>query len=221
MPHDLRDLLRGRAGMIRDISPPLRPRTPVWPGDVPLSRHVACDLARGDTITLSSLGATVHLGAHADAPSHFLAGGASIDAVPLDRYVGPCRVVDVDAQPGSRFGLGAIGDEIDAPRLLLRILGTPPCDDFPTGFPAPSAALVEELAGRGVVLIGLDTPSVDLFDSKDLPAHHACARGGVAILEGLDLSAVAPGRYELIALPLRLEGFDASPVRAILRDLEP
>lgn len=204
---------------LRDISPPIRPALAVWPGDTPPRREVLLDLARGDAVTLSTLHATVHLGAHADAPSHYGAGAPGIDAQPLDLYLGPCRVVSVAAVPRSILGPEAIPNPCEAPRLLLRTGTFPDSTRFREDFAALSAELIEALAERGVRLVGVDTPSVDPFDSKDLPAHRACLRRGVAILEGLVLEGVPDGLYELIALPLRLEGFDASPVRAILRDL--
>ena len=219
MPFDLRDLLRRRARMIYDISPPLRAETPVWPGDVPMRRQVALDLERGDPITLSSLSATVHLGAHADAPSHFQQGAAAIGNVSLEPYIGPCQLIAVDIPPDSTIPPSALPGPVRAPRVLLRTGEGDSSGPFPVRFAALSPELVDHLASQGVVLIGIDTPSVDPFDSRLLPAHHACARSKIAILEGLVLTAVPPGVYELIALPLRLMEFDASPVRAILRPI--
>jgi len=201
-----------------DISPPVRPSLAVWPGDTPLSREVLLDLAAGDVLTLSTLHATVHLGAHTDAPSHFGDGAPSIGEVPLTAYLGPCEVVRVPAARGARIRPADLGDWTpSAPRVLFATGTYPDPDVFTTDFAALSAELVEHLAAAGVVLVGIDTPSVDLFDSKDLPAHHACLRTGTAVLEGVVLDAVEPGPWELVALPLRLEGFDASPVRAVLR----
>ncbi len=201
--------------MIRDISPLISPRLAVWPGDTPPTREVLLDTARGDNITLSTLRATVHLGAHADAPSHY-GGPATIHEMPLDTYVGRCQVVRIPAAPGTRLGVEAAAG-VTAPRVLFATGTHPDPESFGRDFAALSPELVTELARRGVRLVGIDTPSVDLFDSKDLPSHLACLRHGTAILEGLVLEGVPEGEYELIALPLRLEGFDASPVRAVLR----
>ena len=210
--------------MLYDITPPITPALKVWPGDTPPSREVLLDMRRGDHITLSTLRGTVHLGAHADGASHYGLDAPAVDARPLDDYLGPCRVVDVRARPARRFGPDDLvldpGAGIDAPRVLFRTGTFPDPTAFREDFAALDPALVGWLRDRGVRLVGVDTPSVDLFDSKDLPAHRACLACDVAILEGLDLSAVPPGRYELIALPLKLVGFDASPVRAVLRTLD-
>jgi arylformamidase len=201
-----------------DISPPVRPSIAVWPGDTPLSREVLLDLAAGDVLTLSTLHATVHLGAHTDAPSHYGLGAPSIGEVPLDAYLGPCEVVRVEVGRGERITPELLGAWTPAaPRVLFATGTYPDPDVFTTDFAALSAPLVEQLATAGVVLVGVDTPSVDLCDSKDLPVHHACLRTGTAVLEGIVLDGVDPGIWELVALPLRLEGFDASPVRAVLR----
>jgi arylformamidase len=203
--------------MIYDISPPLSPRLAVWPGDTPLSRQVLLDVARGDNITLSTLRATAHLGAHADAPNHYGAG-PGIDGRALETYLGPCEVVRVGAARGARLTPAMLPGPVRAPRVLLATGTFPDPEHFNDDFAALGVELVLHLHGQGVRLVGVDTPSVDLFHSKDLEAHHALGRCDMAILEGLVLRDVPAGLYELIALPLRLEGFDASPVRAVLRD---
>jgi arylformamidase len=204
---------------ILDISPPLEPALAVWPGDTPLSREVLLDRRAGHNITLSTLRATVHLGAHADAPSHYGHSAPAIDVRPLELYLGPCQVFHVPVEPGQRITPGHLGTPVRAPRVLLRTGTYPDARAFCVPFAALDPGLVDWLAGQGVRLVGIDTPSVDVHDSKDLPSHHACLRHDMAILEGLRLDAVPPGMYELIALPLRLVGFDASPVRAVLRPL--
>jgi arylformamidase len=200
-----------------DISPRISPRLGVWPGDTPASREVLLDLARGDTVTLSTLHATVHLGAHADAPSHYGSAGAEIAARDLALYLGPCDLMRVTVPRGHRVGLGDLPRLPATPRLLLATGTFPDPERWNDDFAALEPALVEAMAARGVRLIGIDTPSVDLIASKDLPAHQAFLRHDLAILEGLLLRDVPEGTYELIALPLPLEGFDASPVRAVLR----
>jgi arylformamidase len=203
--------------MIYDISPPITERLKVWPGDTPPSREVLLDMDRGDNLTLSTLRATVHLGAHADAPSHYGAGAPAIHERSLDHYLGPCQVVRVAAARGTRITLEQLPGPVRAPRVLIATGTFPDPEDFNTGFAALSPELVRRLHEQGVKLIGIDTPSVDLFESKDLPGHQAFLRCDMAILEGLVLDDVPEGVYELIALPLKLVGFDASPVRAILR----
>ena len=200
-----------------DITPLASPRLAVFPGDTPASRQVLLDIARGDVVTLSTLHATVHLGAHADAPSHYGRDGRTIDRQPLETYVGPCQVIHVAATPRQSIGPADLPGPILAPRVLLAT-GTYPDPQRWTGdFAALSPELIDHLANAGVVLVGVDMPSVDVSDAKTLPVHRRILERDLAILEGLLLRDVPAGLYELIALPLRLEGFDASPVRAVLR----
>jgi arylformamidase len=203
--------------MIYDITPLISERLQVWPGDTPPSRQVLYDMKRGDNLTLSTLQATVHLGAHADAPSHYDANAPAMHERGLDYYLGPCHVIRVRAKRATSIGPDLIKTRIAAPRVLLATGTYPDPEQFNNDFAALTPQLVESLHEQGVKLIGVDTPSVDLFDSKDLPVHKTFLKYDMAILEGLDLRRVPEGAYELIALPLRLEGFDASPVRAILR----
>lgn len=198
-----------------DISPLLSPRVAVWPGDVPFSREVALSLAGGANIDLSAIRTTVHVGAHTDAPSHYVAGGASIADRPLDLYYGPCQVVHADIGRGERVGPKHV-PEVLAPRILVRTGTFPDPDVFDEDFAALSPELIEHLAPRGVRLVGIDTPSIDLCHDKVLHTHLAVARHDLAVLEGIVLDHVEPGLYTLIALPLRIEGADASPVRAVL-----
>ena len=206
--------------LIYDITPPVTASLAVWPGDSPPSREVLCDLKRGDSVTLSTLRATVHLGAHADAPSHYGSDAPAIDKRALEYYIGPCHVMHVNVTRNTRVSPGDLVGPIRAPRVLL-VTGTfPDPTEFNEDFAALEPQLVDAFHDRGVILIGIDTPSVDLFSSKDLPAHNRFLQHDMAILEGLKLAGVPNGVYELIALPLRLVGFDASPVRAILRTLD-
>jgi arylformamidase len=210
-------------GPIIDISPPLNPDIAVFPGDTPLSRELLLDFGHGDSLTLSTLRGTVHLGAHVDAPLHYAESGASIDALPLELFVGSCRVVRRPALPGARVRWEAVrealGDSGPTERLLIATGSYPDPTRFEDGFAALDPEAVRELGRLGVRLLGVDTPSVDPPDSKDLPAHEACREAGITIMEGLVLDRVQAGLYELIALPLRLVGFDASPVRAVLRPI--
>jgi arylformamidase len=210
--------------MLHDITPLISTRLKVWPGDTPVSREVLLELGKPSSvesksvsnITLSTLRSTVHLGAHADAPSHY-APGPAIHERSLDYYLGPCQLMHVNVSRSTRITISMLPGPVLASRLLLATGTYPDPENFNTDFAALSPELIDWLSDQGVILIGIDTPSVDLFDSKDLPTHQACARHDLAILEGLTLSKVPAGTYELIALPLRLEGFDASPVRAVLR----
>jgi arylformamidase len=178
------------------------------------------DLARGDSVTLSTLHATVHLGAHADAPSHYGEGAASIESRDLALYLGPCQVMHLEAKRNQSLAISDLVGPIETPRLLIGTGTFPDPEQYNTDFAALSPELVEYLNDQGVRLVGIDTPSVDLFESKELPSHQAFLRHDMAILEGLVLREAPTGCYELIALPLPLEGFDASPVRAVLRTLD-
>lgn len=209
-----------------DLSPPVSPGLAVWPGDTPCAREVLMDLARGDSVTLSTLRSTVHLGAHADGPNHYTLHGGDVASQPIDRYLGPCQIIDAPGARGGRVGVGHLRcalDAVRAPRVIIRSGTFPDPARWNSDFAGLEPALVHALADRGVFTIAVDTPSVDPQASKDLPAHAACAARDVAILEGLTLGAVPargdgqPVSGELIALPLRLEGFDASPVRAVFR----
>lgn len=201
---------------IHDLSPLLSPDLAVWPGDRPFSREVALSMASGANLDLSSIHTTVHLGAHADAPSHYGLGAPSIEALALAPYYGPCQVMRVSVARGARILPGDLTGPLRAPRLLLHTGTFPDPTRWNTDFASLSPELVDHLHGAGVVLVGLDTPSVDPFESKALESHQALLRTGMRNLEGLVLSQVPEGLYTLVALPLRLAGADASPVRAVL-----
>jgi len=203
-------------GKIIDISPLISPDLAVWPGDVAYERTVNLSIQKGANIDLSSITGTVHLGAHTDAPNHYTKGGVGIHERDLSLYLGPAQVVDVDIPRGQRVRLEHVSVPIVAPRVLFKTGSYPDPTHFNSDFCSLSPALIEHLAGEGVRLIGIDTPSIDPADSKDLPSHAMVATHDLAILEGVVLDHVDPGVYQLVALPLRLEGADASPVRAIL-----
>ncbi|TWT41723.1 Kynurenine formamidase [Phycisphaerae bacterium RAS1] len=205
--------------MLYDLTPPVSESLRVWPGDTPVSREVLLDMRQGANITLSTLRATVHLGAHADAPNHYGTHAPAIHERPLDLYLGPCQVMRVAVGRGQRITPAMLTGPIVAPRILFHTGTFPDPTNWNGDFAALSPELVDRAHERGVRLIGLDTPSVDLIDSKDLPAHKRILACDMAILEGVVLKAVPDGVYELIALPLPLVGFDASPVRAILRTI--
>jgi arylformamidase len=205
---------------ILDISRPVAAGIPVWPGDTPYEYRRCWQIgADGSPVNVGAVTMSLHTGAHADAPVHFADDGAAIDRVDLSKYMGPCVVVRARSK-----GTGLLPDDLPAgtaerlrraPRLLVRTYERRPTG-FDTGLDHLTPALADWLADHGVVLVGLDSDSMDAFDSKDLASHHRLAARGVAILEGIDLSAVPEGTYDLVALPLRLVGADASPVRAVL-----
>ena len=175
-------------------------------------------MAEGDAANVASISMSAHTGTHADGPFHLCEEGARIGAAPLDAFLGRARVVDARG----RVLDAAWAREIAAfkpERLLLRTGAWEDDETFPTRFAAPSEDAARVLVEAGVRLLGTDAPSVDPFDSEELPAHRVLCGAGVAILENLRLDDVPPGEWELIALPLRLEEADASPVRAVLRSL--
>jgi len=200
-----------------DISPVLSPRLKVWPGDNAVTREVLMELSRGDSVTLSTLKSTVHAGSHADAPSHYAQDGRTMEQQPIELYLGPCQVVHVKGEANGAVTPAMISEKISAPRVLIATNTFPDPEKWRSDFASLSVELVDWLDERGVRLVGVDTPSVDQFASKALPVHERFAEHDMAILEGLVLRDVPAGEYELIALPLKLEGFDASPVRAVLR----
>lgn len=206
--------------MLYDLSPTIRPELPVWPGDTPFSSRLSWSLAQGASVNLSAITTTPHLGSHADAPFHTEPRGEGIADMPLDRYLGPCRVIRVPPQPliEPRHVEGI--DLTNPGRILFKTESVRDRRTFPERFTAIAPETAALLGEKGVLLVGMDTPSVDPFDSKTLDAHHALFRHGIVILEGLVLDGVPEGIYELIALPLKMAGLDASPVRAVLRSLE-
>jgi arylformamidase len=210
------------SGKVYDITPAITWRMSVWPGDTAFSREMVCAIEKGATVTLSALRSTVHLGAHADGPVHYGAGAEGVGERDLRYFLGPCQVVTAKVERGKRVRVEDVAGGVEAvrrERVLIRTGTFPSFESWNGDFAGLSAELVEALAARGVITVGVDTPSVDLQDSKDLPAHKAVLKHDMSILEGLDLKEVPDGQYELIALPLKLIGFDGSPVRAVLREL--
>jgi arylformamidase len=203
-----------------DISQTLRPGLPVWPGDTAFSHRPRWSMADGSPVNVAAFETTVHAGAHADAPLHYDARGVSAAEVGLDAYIGRCEVVDARCC-GAYIGLDFVQSVLRSPeaRVLFRTFQQFPTDVWPNGFTAVAAGAIAYLASRGVVLIGVDAPSLDPQASKTMDAHRAVLSADMRVLEGLVLDHVPAGRYELIALPLKLAGLDASPVRAVLRAL--
>lgn len=202
---------------------------PVWPGDTPFSIERTWTIGPGGPVNVARLTLSTHTGAHADAPLHYDPDGADSATRSLEPYLGACRVVDLSAAarrgpvrpPELETALAAGRDGRCPARILLRTWRQAPLDRWTSDFRPISADAIDLLAARGVVLIGVDTPSLDPEDSKTLDAHHRVRTHDMAILESLVLDAVPAGDYELIALPLRISGADASPVRAVLRTLAP
>jgi arylformamidase len=173
----------------------------------------------GSPVNISRFALSTHTGAHTDAPSHYDPHGIPIAAVNLDVYLGPCRVIHaIGVHRVEPQHVGAFLQDIP-PRVLFRTYQQAPQSTWDNQFASISAEVIELLAGLGVRLIGIDTPSLDPQDSKHMLAHQSIRKNGMAILEGVVLDDIVPGDYELIALPLKLLDLDASPVRAVLRSL--
>ncbi|VVD82368.1 arylformamidase [Pandoraea anhela] len=209
-----------RERRVWDISAPLSADTPVWPGDTPFTEEAVWQIGPDCPVNVGRITLSPHTGAHADAPRHYDAAGVCIGEVDLQTYLGPCRVIHC---------LGAsplvTPQRIEAhlkdvpPRVLLRTYRQAPVSRWDSEFCAVAPETVDLLASHGVTLVGIDTPSLDPQQSKTMDAHHRIRTHRMAILEGLVLDAIAPGDYELIALPLKFTRLDASPVRAVLRSL--
>jgi arylformamidase len=205
------------SGLI-DISPGLRVGMGVFPGDAAFSVKQTFTIGPDCPVNVASFAMSRHCGAHVDAPLHYDAAGASVDGLDLGDFIGPARVIDArGTDPLCGFDEIASALEGAPPRLLFRLMDRGDQLAWPTGFRALAPDTVERLALRGMRLIGVDVPSVDPETSKDLPSHMVCKRHDIRIVENLVLAGVVPGDYELIALPLKLMGLDAAPVRAVLR----
>lgn len=207
---------------ILDISRTLTAELAVWPGDPPFVRQVLASRADGAATNLSALALSAHTGAHVDAPHHFADAAPTITDLALAPFWGLAQVVTV-ARPAGPL-TPADFSHVDlrrAPRLLVRSAASlAAAAAFPAAYVYPSPALADHLGLCGICLYGTDAPSVDPPKSADLAGHHALYRNGIAILEWLNLAAVADGLYELAALPLKIAGGDGSPVRAALRTID-
>jgi arylformamidase len=203
-----------------DISPPIRPGIPVWPGDTAYAEARTWHLEGSCPVNVSKFTMSTHTGAHADAPLHYDPAGEPAGGMPLEAYLGPCRVIEV-AGAGPLVRPEHIAGRMQAapPRILLRLYAEAPQERWDAAFPAIAPETIELCAGAGAVLIGTDAPSLDPQESKTMEAHKALHRARMAVLEGLVLDGVPEGDYELIALPLKLANLDAAPVRAVLRSL--
>lgn len=202
-----------------DISPIVSVDTPAFPGDTTFSQQWTARIGPACPVNLSAITMSPHLGAHADAPLHYGIDAPAIADVPLEPYLGPCRVIHaIDCGPLVTPEHLAHASTGLPPRVLVRT-----CRKAPTTWSAAFTVFAPEtiawLAGLGVRLVGIDAQSVDPADSKTLDSHRQLLVHGLRVLENLVLDDVAAGDYELIALPLRLAGVDASPVRAVLRSL--
>ena len=204
-----------------DISPPVHEGAPVFPGDTPYRQRWAATIAPGCPVNVSEITLSPHVGAHADAPLHYDAAGATIGAVDLTPFLGRCRVIHaIDCGPliEWRHVEHAVQHDLP-PRVLVRTYRQMPVERWDPQLSAYAPGTIDRLADLGVTLVGIDTASIDPADSKSLDSHQVIRRRGLRVLENLVLDEVPEGDYELIALPLKLVSADASPVRAVLREL--
>lgn len=204
--------------LLWDISPPVHPGAPVFPGDTPYQQHWSAEIGPGGPVNVSAITLSPHVGAHADAPLHYDPAGAAIGALDLAPYLGPCRVIHaIGVRPLLRWEHLAHAAQGLPPRVLVRTYERVPVGAWDPQLAAFAPETVESLADAGVRLIGIDTASIDPADSKTLDSHQVIRRRDLRVLENLVLDEVPEGDYELIALPLKLTTADASPVRAVLR----
>jgi arylformamidase len=203
-----------------DISPPVSPGTPVFPGDTPYSQEWSAEITPGCPVNVSRITLSPHIGAHADAPLHYDPNGATVGELDLSSYLGRCRVIHAIGK-GQLVEWAHIehASQDLPPRVLVRTYEHMPVDRWDPQLAAYAPATIEKLASLGVKLIGIDTASIDPAESKTLDSHQVIRRLGLRVLENLVLDDVPEGDYELIALPLKLMTADASPVRAVLREL--
>ncbi len=203
-----------------DISPPVDAHSPVFPGDTAYGQEWAARIGPGCPVNVSAITFSPHVGAHADAPLHYDPEGASIGQLELTPFIGPCRVIHA-LQAGPLVRLAHLQHALNGlpPRVLVRTCARFAHERFDPDLTAFDADTLSVLADLGVQLIGIDSASIDPAESKTLPSHQRIRQHGLRVLENLVLDDVPEGDYELIALPLKLMSADASPVRAVLREL--
>ncbi len=209
-------------GRVYDISRTITSSLAVWPGDSPFSYEVVASKRQGSSVNLTTLTLSAHTGSHADAPWHFDDAGAHPADLPLEKYIGSAHVATTPRRAGGIVpGDFAAHDLSGMRRLLIHTWASDvPDDQWPEDFPYPTVELIDWLAAQGAVLLGVDMPSVDDFNSKTLEGHHRLLHHGIVNLEMLTLRGVPDGVYELIALPLKIAGVCGSPVRAALRSTD-
>ena len=202
-----------------DITMPYKNGGAHWPGDASYAYTQVADINKGSSVNVGMITLGVHGGTHIDAPFHYLPDGDTIEKLPIESFILPVAVVDAI---GTSTLDSSLTENIDFDKIKGVLFKTCAWSDrnvFPTNIPTVSPALAMFLKSKGVTLIGVDVPSVDAIEDSTVKAHKAIGKCGLTILEGLVLDDVAAGYYELIALPILFEGSDASPTRAILKQL--
>lgn len=202
-----------------DVSQPLHDKLAHWPGDTPFNYEVTYSKEQTGSVNIGQMTMSVHSGTHVDAPFHFLNDGAKILDLDINVFIGEARIIDCSAfEKIDRAALSSF-DLDGVTRLLIKTAIPNQPERFPEHIPYVTADGAAFLHEKGVRLIGVDVPSVDALDSKELEGHHALFQHQIHILENLMLDGVEAGDYELIALPLPLRDADGSPVRAVIRPL--
>ena len=202
-----------------DITQTMKNGMPNWPGDTPFSFEVGLTKQQTGSVNIGRITTSLHSGTHADAPFHFDSDAQTIEQLDVNVYIGDCYIVDCRAEREITAEMLAPIDFQNAKRVIFKTIECI-AEAFPTNISVIAPDVAPFLKERGVVLLGIDNPSVDPLDSKEVSAHHALYENGIHILEGLDLSHITQGLYELIALPLKIEGADGAPVRAVVRRKE-
>jgi arylformamidase len=203
-----------------DISQPLSNDIAHWPGDTPYSYETTFTKEQTGSVNIGKITTSLHTGTHVDAPFHFKNDGEKIVDLDINLYIGPARVIDVSDYSNIDSNVLQTFDLDGVKRLLLKTSVPNNPKRFPEQIPALSADVAAFLQEKGIQLIGVDIPSVDPLDSKEMDAHHALYKHGINILENIMLDKVKEGDYELIALPLPLKEADGSPVRAVIKPLD-
>ena len=214
------DRRRPAAGEWRDISVPLRSGMPHWPDNPPVDIHRQLDIERGDVANVSTLAMGSHTGTHMDAPLHFIPDGAGLDEMPFEATIGRARVIEIRDEVAVRVEELEDRNLEQGERILFKTRnsrGAWDVDSFVEDFVYISHEAAGFLAARRVRTVGVDYLSVGGFRRDGRETHHALLGAGIWIIEGLDLSEVAPGNYEMICLPLRVLRSDGAPARAVLR----
>jgi arylformamidase len=205
-------------GRVHDVSRPLQDSGVIYPGDPDIVFRAHSSIDRGDPANVTALALGSHSGTHVDAPSHFLPGRDTVDRMPLERLIGPAAVLDLPTELASVGADDLARQDLHGQRrVLLRTRNSAvPATHFTSDYCALAPDGAEYLLERGVELVGIDALSIEPFGSSDFAVHHLLLARGVVIVEGLDLSSIPAGVYQFVCLPLRLEGLDGAPARAVL-----
>ena len=206
--------------ILYDITMPYKNGGAHWPGDAPYTYNQVADIKKGSSVNVGMISLGVHGGTHIDAPFHYLADGTTIEKLPIESFIIPVIVVDAIGAETLDVSLVSDIDLSDVKGVLFKTCAWKDRNVFPMDIPTVSPALAPYLKSKGVTLIGVDVPSVDAIEDSTIKAHKAIGECSLTILEGIVLDSVTKGKYELIALPILLEGSDASPARAVLKELE-